>query len=625
MKSYQQFFAELKRRRVFRVMAVYGIVGFVILQIVDLAVPALLLPEWTYRLVALILLLGFPVAIILAWAFEMTPEGVQKTQAATAGELGAIIASPVSQRLPSGLMALIGVAALVLGAWWVTTKTAAESDPSASESAPADVRLAFTDPADDTRPSIAVLPFADMSPEGNQEYFSDGMTEEILNVLSKIGQMRVAARTSTFALKNRELTAVQWGDTLGVGYLVEGSVRKAGEQVRITVQLIDTEDGSHLWSESYTEELTAVNVFQMQAEIAEAIAGALTVPLGLAGASDLVTPTADLEAYDLYLAGRAELRRRGTGVFEATRLFEAALARDSAWAPVWAALAESRSFIPFYAPGPDDPPVPPDSAYWARNFDAAKTAASRALELDPTSASATTALANVLRDQWEWEASEAAYMKALTLDPDNVEAHQQYAEFLMYVGRGDEALRVARQALALDQSPIRLLIAGYVSMYNGLYADAIDLLSQAVRRDTNADLPWPRGFLLSSFVSSDEWGPARELARELVAEFAPDYSAEIQQALSQANGAPTTIDPDQLLALPRGTLLAAQFWMLTAETDRALDILELADEQPPFGQTTDLWHPSFDPLRGEPRFEALLRRRGLAGRLPIRASGEGNP
>lgn len=612
--GYQQFFAELKRRRVFRVMAVYGIVGFVLLQIVDLAVPALLLPEWTYRFVALILLLGFPIAIVLAWAFEMTPDGVHKTQAAAPGELGAIMDSPASQRLPAGLMALIGVAALVLGAWWVGTKTAVESDPSAADSAPADGRLSFIDPAEDARPSIAVLPFADMSPEGDQEYFSDGMTEEILNVLAKIGQMRVAARTSTFALKNRELTAVQWGDTLRVGYLVEGSVRKAGEQVRITAQLIDTEDGSHLWSDSYDREL--INVFEIQSEIAEAIADALTVPLGLDGASNLVTPTADLEAYDLYLAGRSELRRRGTGVGEATRLFEAALARDSAWAPVWAALAESRSLAPFYAP------APPDSAYWARNFEAAKTAASRALGLDSTNASATTALANVLRDQWEWEASEAAYIKALTLDPDNVEAHQQYAEFLMYVGRADEAMRVARQALALDQSPIRLLIAGYVAMYNGRYAEAIDLLSESARRDTNTDLPWPRSFLLSSLASSAEWDAAGELALQLVAEFAPDYSDELQQALSQATGAPTTIDPDALLPLPRGQLLAAQFWMLADEPERALDVLELADQQPPFGQITDLWHPSFDPLRGEPRFEALLRRRGLSGQRPVRASGE---
>ena len=183
--GYQRFFAELKRRRVFRVMAVYGIVGFILLQIVDLVVPALLLPEWTYRFVALILMLGFPVAIVLAWAFESTPEGIQKTQAAAPGEIAGILAAPASQRIPAGLMALIGVVALVFGAWWVGTQTAAKPDDASSqaESSSSDVRLAFTDPATDLRPSIAVLPFADMSPQGDQEYFSDGITEEILNVL----------------------------------------------------------------------------------------------------------------------------------------------------------------------------------------------------------------------------------------------------------------------------------------------------------------------------------------------------------------------------------------------------------------------------------------------------------
>jgi len=613
-RGYQQFFAELKRRRVFRVMAVYGIIGFGIIEVAEAIFPRVALPDWAVTLVVWLTLLGFPIAVLLAWAFDSTPEGMKRTEEASSEEIAEILAQPASRRWMPGLLALAG-AGLLFGGWWMGQPTAPETGDVVQANPISGLQL--VDLSEDTRPSIAVLPFADMSPEGDQEYFSDGMTEEILNVLSKIGRMRVAARTSTFALKDRELTAVQWGDTLRVGYLVEGSVRKAGEQVRITAQLIDTADGSHVWSEIYDREL--INVFEIQSEIAEAIAGALTVPLGLDGASDFVTPTADLEAYDLYLAGRAELRQRGSGVFEATRLFEAALVRDSAWAPAWAALAESRSLIPFWAPGPDDPPAPPDSAYWSRHLDAAETAASRALELDRTNATAMTALANVLRDRWDWEASETAYIKALTLDPDNVEAHQQYAEFLMYVGRADEALQVARQALALDQSPIRLLITGYISMYNGLYADAIRLLAQTVRLDTGMELPWPRGFLLSSYVSNNEWGNAGELAQRLAAEFAPDQLAEIQQQLSGAKAAPAVFDADQLLPLPRGPLLAAQSWMLMDEPERALDVLELADEQPPFGQITDLWHPSFDPLRGEPRFEAILRRRGLAGRRPQRA------
>jgi TolB-like protein len=281
------------------------------------------------RVTTFVVLVGFPIAIVLAWAFESTPDGVRRTEDATDEEIAALLAQPSSHRWTSGFLALAGMAALLFGAWWAGTRTAAHPVGAALDST-ADVRLSFTDLAEDSRPSIAVLPFINMSADEEQEHFSEGMTEEILNVLAKIKKLRVAARTSTFALKDQDLTAAEWGDTLNVRYFVEGSVRKAGDQVRITAQLIDASDGSHLWTEAYTRPL--VDVFQIQAEIAEAIASALAVPLGLDSASSLVTPTADVEAYDLYLAGRASLRDRPR-VGEAIKLFEAAIARDSTWAP----------------------------------------------------------------------------------------------------------------------------------------------------------------------------------------------------------------------------------------------------------------------------------------------------
>ena len=177
-----------------------------------------------------------------------------------------------------------------------------------------------------------------MSPEGDQEYFSDGMTEEILNTLAKIQELRVAARTSAFAFKGTTSRPAQRRATARRRYLVEGSVRKAGDQLRITAQLIDASNGSHLWSDTYDRTLD--DVFAIQTEIAEAIAEQLRVPLGLEG-DEPRHPTADLEAYDLYLAGRAQMRQRGDGLREAIRLFEAAIARDSGWAPAWAALAEA--------------------------------------------------------------------------------------------------------------------------------------------------------------------------------------------------------------------------------------------------------------------------------------------
>jgi len=364
MRPYQQFLAELKRRKVFKVVGVYGAVAFGLLQVADPLATALGLPDAFLTYVVAILFLGFPLAIVFAWALEVTPKGVQKTGAAAPGEIEAIVAQPISKRWPAGLMALAGVAALVAGGWWVGRQTATDAaDTAAAAESASDIRLAFTDPGDDLRPSLAVLPFADMSPEGDQEYFSDGITEEILNTLARIRELKVAARTSAFAFKGQDLDMRVIGDSLGVAYLIEGSVRKAGNQLRITAQLISAADGTHLWSDQYDRPMD--DVFAIQTEIALAIAEELRIPLGLDDPSGLVTPTADLEAYDLYLAGLAQMRTRGAAVAEAARLFESAIARDSTWAPAWAKLAEAREILTFYPEGWDNPPTG-DEEWWPR-------------------------------------------------------------------------------------------------------------------------------------------------------------------------------------------------------------------------------------------------------------------
>jgi tetratricopeptide (TPR) repeat protein len=324
-------------------------------------------------------------------------------------------------------------------------------------------------------------------------------------------------------------------------------VRKSGDQLRITAQLIDAADGSHVWSESYDRELT--DVFAIQTEIAEAIASELRLPLGLDEGELLVSPTEDLAAYDLYLAGRARMRERGQSVFEAARLFEAAVARDSNWAPAWAGLAESTALLPYYAPGPGGPQVPPDSAYWARSLDGAETAARRALELDPNNGSATVALANTLRDRWDWDAAEAAYLRALTLDPDNVEAHQQYAEFLAYVGRSEEALAAARRALALDRSAIRLNVVGYVAVQDGRFEEAIDYLREGIALDPEGRVGWMRGNLLRAYLSTGQWLAARE---HILALIEPDeipgrHNHRLSQGPMHGNSGRTRREPPRAI------------------------------------------------------------------------------
>lgn len=605
MKSYQQLFAELKRRSVFKVSAVYGALAFGLLQVADPLADALGLPGWFVPLVVALLLVGFPVALVLAWAFEVTPEGVRRTSQAPREELARIVAQPAFRRWPAGILALAGVALLVAGAWWTGLRAGRSDvggDAAAEEGRSA--RGALAPGRADARPSIAVLAFADMSPGRDQEYFSDGITEEILNTLARIRELRVAARTSAFAFKGRQIDLRQVADSLGVDYVVEGSVRKDGDRLRITAQLIDAGDGSHLWSEQYDRELE--DVFAIQTDLAEAIASELRVPLGLDRGDRLVSPTEDLEAFDLYLEGRRRMRERGRSLDEAIALFESALARDSLWAPAWAGLAESRALLPFYA-------VPlADSALWDNSLSAAERAATRALELDPHNASAAVALGNVHRDRWDWEAAEAAYARALALDPDNEEAHQQYAEYLAYVGRLGDAYEAALRALELDRSPVRYDVAGYLALFRGDYAAAKELLDQGLSLGPADNTPWLWKHRAVAEMATDASPLGREHYVRWLSWAYPALGERVASAWPAPEGRPTR-QAAELVTAWRARY-GAELWMLRGEPERALNALEAdAKDRHPFGETTLWWDVLFDPLRREPRFQALRARWGLVG------------
>ena len=614
-----RLFAEMKRRRVFRVMAVYGIVGFVILQVVDLAVPALLLPDWTYRLVALILLVGFPVAIVLAWAFEQTPDGLKRTERADPAEIEAIVAQPAARRWTPGLLALAGIV-LLFGGWWMGRQTAPDTDE-AADATNAEARLALSDPDDDARASIAVLPFADMSPDGDQEYFSDGMTDEIMNVLVKVDQFRVPARTSAFTYKKQEKDARQIGSELGVGYLVEGSVRKAGDMLRITAQLIDAETDEHLWSETYDRELTAANVFDIQTEIAMAIAEALTVPLGLDDASDLVKPTGDLEAYDLYLAGREQMRRRagaGESLVEATRLFEAAIVRDSNFAPAWAALAEAKELSVWWRATYDSVANPADrAALAARTLEESERAATRALELDPRNPSAIVALASVHRDRGQWSEGEKLYLRALEIDPDNAEAHQQYGELLGNVGRIAEAVRSTDRAAVLDPAPIRLFQVGFSLELDDRLEEAADVYRLAMERDPAAGhtANWRRGYRVLARLGNIEEARRVAMIRDTAISESPWPAVRWDSAISALAEANfelvpdgNWLDRDRRLGLPADFLVA-----MGRPEDAVTEYLENTwYSNRRLKQPREVWLPGLDSIRSDPRIQAYMDSVGIA-------------
>jgi len=625
--GYQRFFAELKRRRVFRVMAVYGATAFVLLQVADLLAQGMGLSDGVLRVTTFLVLIGFPIAIVLAWAFESTPEGIKRTEEAAPDELQAIIAAPASQRLPAGLMALVGVIALVFGAWWIGTQTAGEPvDASAlADSSSSDVRLAFVDPTVDPRPSIAVLPFADMSPEGDQEYFSDGITEEILNVLAKIRELRVAARTSTFALKDQELTAAQWGDTLKVGYFVEGSVRKSGDQVRITAQLIDTSDGSHLWSENFDRSL--VNIFQIQTEIAEAIAEALTVPLGLEDPASLVNPTTDVDAYDLYLAGRARMRDRTAGLLEAVRLFEAAIARDSLWAPAWASLAEAKEISIWYDEAFDEGVW--DGVQALALLDESEQAARRATALDSENASALVALGSVQRDRGQWEESEASYRRAIELEPDNAEAHQQYAEMLNQVGRIAESVRSADRAAARAPALIRIFVLAEALRLDDRLNEALEVYRLGLARDADVSLSFLWEGAARANMQAGQTRQAIDIWGHMISMTVSPVGSEWEAApnLAEMETFLSGVVTGDLTQIPPGMhpYLWASDWMMVGKPDSAVASLALyssaaanrprpvIDNESSLPWIQNIWLPVFDSVRADPRIQNLLEISGLAG------------
>jgi len=306
-------FEELKRRNVFRVGIAYIVITWLLLQVADVVLNNIDAPGWVFRVILLVFALGFPVAVLFAWAFEMTPEGLKREKEVDRSQS---ITHSTGRKLDYVIIGLMG-AALVYFTWDkflggagedVTVQSASPAtaqlpDTMSNESAGASANLQLaTEPASR---SIAVLPFADMSPEGDQEYLSDGIAEELLNLLAQIPDLQVAARTSSFSFKGKDVKIADVASELHVAHVLEGSVRKAGNRVRITAQLIKANDGYHLWSETFDRTLD--DVFAIQDEISAAVVAVLKVHLlGEAPKSVEVDP----EAYALYLQGRYFHERR---------------------------------------------------------------------------------------------------------------------------------------------------------------------------------------------------------------------------------------------------------------------------------------------------------------------------
>jgi len=447
------FFNELKRRNVFRVAIGYAITAWLLLQVVDLVLENVNSPDWVMQVFMLALAIGFPLAVFFAWAFEMTPEGVKRESEIDRSQS---IAPQTAQKLNRTIIMVLVLAVAFLlykqlgnppHAPLVATDTVQVTETSSTTPG-----MVETGPV-----TIAVLPFVNMSSDAEQEYFSDGITEEVLNRLAKISELQVAARTSVFTFKGHSQDIRQIGEMLGVGNVLEGSVRRDGEQVRITAQLIRASDGFHLWSETYDRKLE--NIFAIQDDIASQIATALKVSLGISAGQTIgnVKPV-NPQVYDLYLRARTLHRNRGEGLLEALQLFEQALDIDPGFAPAWAGLAHSYDVIDFYVSTKVLAELGNTSAK-------SLAAAEQALKLDPDLATALHAMGNNMWPRGEWLKAQEYYERALQLDPDSTDIMEDYGNMLLYSMQLEQARKVAERMVALDPL-VPIFLTATVDMYD---------------------------------------------------------------------------------------------------------------------------------------------------------------
>ena len=388
-------FAELKRRNVVKVGAAYLLVAWLVVQAASIGFPAFDAPPWALRVFILVLLLGFPIAIVMAWMFDVTPEGL-KRDVAPAGNKRILIAAGV-------------LAVLAIGWYFRGQPTVRVADVPAGEVGAA---KPATQPEAPLQKSIAVLPFVNMSADPGNQFFSDGISEELLNVLVRVPDLGVASRTSSFAYKGKEMGAAEIARELKVSYILEGSVRKAGDKVRITAQLIDAEHDRHLWSETYDRELT--DIFAIQDEIANAIVAALRGSLTTAKAAPAIKVHADTEnmqAYELYLKARENFIAR-RDLSETTVMFQRVVQLDPKFARGWEGLAAVSSVAPSWGQT--------DRDYFALS----QQAADRALELDPSLSMPWAVKSQILMNSWpiDFSGQLANLDKAIAADPRNATA-----------------------------------------------------------------------------------------------------------------------------------------------------------------------------------------------------------
>jgi TolB-like protein/DNA-binding winged helix-turn-helix (wHTH) protein/Tfp pilus assembly protein PilF len=476
------FIAELKRRNVFRVAAAYAIVAWLLVEVASVVLPTFGAPTWVMKVFTFLVILGFPPALILAWAFELMPEGIKRE---TAVDPAKSITQLTGRKLDFAIIGLLALAVV----FFAVDKFVLETE---LEEAEVTAEQVIAAEAAVQKKSIAVLAFTNMSADPDQEYFADGISEELLNTLAQFEDLRVVGRTSSFSFKNSDADLKEIGEALNADVILEGSVRTAGDRLRITAQLVNTEDGFHRWAETYDREL--LDIFAIQTEIATAIATALRVSLSSEERERLATPpTENLAAYQAYLLGRQRLAKSTTATTEeAIGYFQRAIELDPQLALAYVGLTQS------YLAQIGGIGLPPGEMH-AR----AQAAADKALELDDRLAEAHVALGQVKWATSDIEVAEAAFQHALALNPNSVMAYLAYSDLLGFdLARYEEALALARKAVELDPLSLEAVQRlGEDLQFLGRFDEALAWYEQLLEIDPGYDWGYAQIGLHHSEVS----------------------------------------------------------------------------------------------------------------------------
>jgi TolB-like protein len=582
----QNFFAELKRRNVYKVAVAYAIVGWLLVQVATQVFPFLEIPTWVVRLVILLVAAGFPIALVIAWAFELTPEGIKRTEDVD------LAASARQPRKYTWIFVVIVGAALSVSLFFVGRYAGSrEGERLGEPSLP--------------QKSIAVLPFDNLSRDPDNAFFAEGVQDEILTRLAKVADLKVIARTSTQRFKSAPENLPDIAKQLGALNILEGSVQKVNDQVRVNVQLINALTNAHLWAEIYDRKLT--DIFAVESDIAKTIADTLQARLtGSEKQMMAAAPTTDTTAYELYHKGRSLWEKRsGDNIPKAIAFYEQAIARDPNYALAYAGLAKACILLPFYA-----------GADRLDAYSKAKDAALKAIRLDSNLAEAHVALGKVLFfREIDLAGAMHEYKRAIELQPNDATAHHWFGnDNLAALGRFEEAIAEGKRAVELD--PLSIVINADLGQ-TFYYARRYDESARQLRKTLEIDP--------TSFYAHYNLGIVLQLKGDLsgaIAEYEKAKQLGDNTLVSTLCAAAKAQAGDKDAALRMLSELnkisqhrevvgywRALLYLSLNNKDEALRWLEQGFEERDGSNIS--WikvDPLLDSLHGDPRFEALVQK-----------------